>query len=45
MRLLANALPEVAVYAAEVAQASALGAALMVYSGELPKDLIQLKRY
>jgi sugar (pentulose or hexulose) kinase len=45
MRLLANALPEVAVYAAEVAQASALGAALMVYAGDLPKNLIQLKRY
>ena len=45
MRLLANALPDVAVYAAEVAQASALGAALMVYAGDLPKNLIQLKRY
>lgn len=45
MRLLADALPEVEVYAAEVAQASALGAALMVYEGETPKDLIQLKRF
>ncbi len=45
MRLLARALPEVAVYAAEVAQASALGAALMVYDGETPKNLIQLKRF
>ncbi len=45
MRLLAHALPEVEVYAAEVAQASALGAALMVYEGETPKDLIQLKRF
>jgi sugar (pentulose or hexulose) kinase len=45
MRLLAHALPEVEVYAAEVAQASALGAALMVYEGETPKNLIQLKRY
>ena len=45
MRLLANALPDVAVYAAEVAQASALGAALMVYARDLPKNLIQLKRY
>jgi len=45
MRLLARAFPELEVYAAEVAQASALGAALMVYTGETPKNLIQLKRY
>lgn len=45
MRLLAHALPEVEVFAAEVAQASALGAALMVYEGDTPKDLIQLKRF
>ncbi|MEK6548065.1 MAG: FGGY-family carbohydrate kinase [Bacteroidota bacterium] len=45
MRLLAHAFPSIEVYAAEVAQASALGAALMVYRGELPKNLIQLKRY
>ncbi len=45
MCLLAHALPEVEVYAAEVAQASALGAALMVYEGETPKNLIQLKRF
>ncbi len=45
MRLLAHAFPNLEVYAAEVAQASALGAALMVYTGETPKDLIQLKRY
>jgi sugar (pentulose or hexulose) kinase len=45
MRLLARAFPGLEVYAAEVAQASALGAALMVYSGNTPKDLIQLKRY
>jgi glycerol kinase len=45
MRLLAHALLEVEVYAAEVAQASALGAAMMVYEGETPKDLIQLKRF
>lgn len=45
MRLIARAFPELEVYAAEVAQASALGAALMVYNGETPKDLIQLKRY
>jgi sugar (pentulose or hexulose) kinase len=45
MRLLAHALPAVEVYAAEVAQASALGAALMVYEGETPTDLIQLKRF
>jgi sugar (pentulose or hexulose) kinase len=45
MRLLARAFPEIEVYAAEVAQASALGAALLVYEGELPQNLIQLKRY
>jgi hypothetical protein len=45
MRLLARAFPQVEVYAAEVAQASALGAALMVYDGDLPQNLIQLKRY
>jgi len=45
MRLLAHAFPSIEVYAAEVAQASALGAALMVYEGELPQNLIQLKRY
>jgi sugar (pentulose or hexulose) kinase len=45
MRLLARAFPDLEVYAAEVAQASALGAALMVYAGETPTDLIQLKRY
>ncbi|MDT8886967.1 carbohydrate kinase [Aquirufa regiilacus] len=45
MRLLAHAFPKLEVYAAEVAQASALGAALMVYKGEIPKNLIQLKRY
>jgi 1,6-anhydro-N-acetylmuramate kinase len=45
MRLLARAFPDVEVYAAEVAQASALGAALLVYERELPQNLIQLKRY
>jgi hypothetical protein len=45
MCLLARAFPELEVYAAEVAQASALGAALMVYAGDTPTDLIQLKRY
>jgi hypothetical protein len=45
MRLLAHAYPSVNVYAAEVAQASALGAALMIYEGDLPNDLIQLKKY
>ena len=45
MRLLARAFPEMEVYAAEVAQASALGAALSVYMGTLPDNLIQLKRY
>jgi hypothetical protein len=33
------------IYAAEVAQASALGAALLVYQGDVPNNLIQLKRY
>jgi 1,6-anhydro-N-acetylmuramate kinase len=45
MRLLAHAFPSLDVYAAEVAQASALGAALMVYEGEIPKNLIELQRY
>ena len=45
MRLLARAFPALEVYAAEVPQASALGAALLVYEGETPKNLIQLKRY
>lgn len=45
MRLLAHALVDIEVYAAEVAQASALGAALLVYTGETPKNLVQLKRY
>jgi sugar (pentulose or hexulose) kinase len=45
MRLLARAFPDLEVYAAEVAQASALGATLMVYTGETPTNLIQLKRY
>ncbi|MEN9730607.1 MAG: hypothetical protein RLZ91_1725 [Bacteroidota bacterium] len=45
MRLLARAFPSLDVYAAEVAQASALGAALMVYEGEIPKNLIELQRY
>jgi hypothetical protein len=45
MHLLAHAFPALEIYAAEVAQASALGAALMVYEGETPRNLIQLKRY
>jgi 1,6-anhydro-N-acetylmuramate kinase len=45
MRLLARAFPSLDVYAAEVAQASALGAALMVYAGEIPKNLIKFQRY
>ena len=45
MRLLARAFPTLEVYAAEVAQASALGAALLVYEGETPNNLIQKKRY
>ena len=45
MRLLAHAFPAMEIYAAEVAQASALGAALLVYQGDVPNNLIQLKRY
>jgi sugar (pentulose or hexulose) kinase len=49
MNLLASFFPEVEVYAASVAQATALGAALAIHnswnSKALPKDLIELKLY
>lgn len=49
MNLLANAYPEIEVYAASMAQASALGAALVIHqhwnSKPLPNDLIELKFY
>ena len=49
MSLLAAAFPDVEVYAATVAQASALGAALAIHnswnSQPLVADLISLKRF
>ena len=49
MNLLAKAFPEMEVYAASVAQATALGAALAIHSdwnaGNIPQHLIALKRY
>jgi sugar (pentulose or hexulose) kinase len=49
MQLLANAFPELEVYAASVAQASALGAAIVFHqswnSGKIPTGLTQLTRY
>jgi sugar (pentulose or hexulose) kinase len=49
MNLLARAFPYVGVYAASMAQASALGAALVIHSEwnskPVPKDLIDLKQY
>lgn len=49
MRLLAAAFPEMEVYAATIAQATALGAALVLHaywnSGPIPKQLITVKRY
>ena len=49
MNLLAQAFPEMEVYAASMAQASALGAALAVHASWNPKpiqnDLIDLKFY
>ena len=49
MTLLAEAFPELEVFAAEVAQASALGAALAIHSSwntnPLPENLISLKQY
>jgi sugar (pentulose or hexulose) kinase len=49
MNLLAKAFPEMEVYAASVAQATALGAALAIHEDwntkEIPQNLIDLKRY
>ncbi|RXK49914.1 FGGY-family carbohydrate kinase [Aquirufa rosea] len=49
MYLLAFAFPNVAIYGAEVAQASSLGAALAIHSSwndqEIPSNLVSLKRY
>lgn len=49
MRLLAESFPEMAIFAAEVAQATALGAALAIHpvwnTKPLPQNLISLKRY
>jgi sugar (pentulose or hexulose) kinase len=49
MNLLALAMPELEVYAASVAQATALGAALAIHEhwnkGPLPSDIIELKHY
>ncbi len=45
MNLLAEAYPDIEVYAASVAQASALGAAIVVNEGVLPDNLIELNRF
>ena len=49
MQLLAAAFPQIEVYAASVAQATALGAALAIHAhwnkNPLPADIIQLKHY
>ncbi len=49
LNLLAQAMPDIEVYAASMAQASALGAALVIHSTwntkPIPKDLIELKYY
>jgi sugar (pentulose or hexulose) kinase len=49
MQLLADAFPETEVYASEVAQATALGAAMALHgrwnSKEIPQNLIALKRW
>lgn len=49
MNLLAEAFPEMEVYAASMAQASALGAALAIHKNwnpkPIPNDLIDLKFY
>ena len=49
MNLLAQAMPDIEVYAASMAQASALGAALAIHSSwnnkPIPKNLIELKYY
>lgn len=49
MNLLASAMPEIEVYAASVAQATALGAALAIHDHwnktSFPSDIIELKHY
>jgi L-fuculokinase len=49
MNLMANAFTEIEVYAASMAQASALGAALAIHhkwnSASIPSDLISLRKY
>ncbi|QHT65455.1 carbohydrate kinase [Rhodocytophaga rosea] len=49
MHLLAHAFPEIEVYAASMAQATAMGAALAIHSSwnsqPIPGDIIELKRY
>ncbi len=45
MKLLAQSCPNSKVYAASVAQASALGAAIAVSNNDLPNNLIALKRF
>ena len=49
MHLLANAFPEMEVFAASMAQATAVGAALAIHpewnSKPIPKDIIGLKYY
>jgi sugar (pentulose or hexulose) kinase len=49
MNLLAAAFPQMEIYAASMAQATALGAALAIHSswnpGALPNDVIELKYY
>jgi L-fuculokinase len=49
MNLLANAYPTIEVYASEIAQATAIGAAMAVHkqwnNKALPSDIIQLKKY
>jgi hypothetical protein len=49
MHLLANAFPDMEVFAASMAQASAVGAALAIHkawdSKAVPKDIIELKYY
>ena len=49
MNLLANAYPSIEVYASEIAQATAIGAAMAVHkqwnTKALPSDIIKLKKY
>lgn len=45
MNLLANVFPEMEIFAASMAQATALGSALVISSLPVPNDLIELKYY